>query len=97
MSSSDCAFASLGRVLIALAVLFFAETFFTDRGLGFFVVDSWMKSAYVGMTAGIVISGISVCVIGTFVKRIALLACLDKREPRLSAAFVRRLVSQGEG
>jgi NitT/TauT family transport system permease protein len=38
----------------ALAVLFFAETFFTDRGLGFFIVDSWMKSSYVDMTAGIV-------------------------------------------
>jgi NitT/TauT family transport system permease protein len=42
----------------ALAVLFFAETFFTDRGLGFFIVDSWMKSSYVDMTAGIVAMGI---------------------------------------
>ncbi len=42
----------------ALAVLFFAETFFTDRGLGFFIVDSWMKSAYVDMTAGIVAIGL---------------------------------------
>lgn len=42
----------------ALAVLFFAETFFTDRGLGFFIVDSWMKASYVDMTAGIVAIGI---------------------------------------
>jgi NitT/TauT family transport system permease protein len=42
----------------ALAVLFFAETFFTNRGLGFFIVDGWMKSAYVDMTAGIVAIGI---------------------------------------
>jgi NitT/TauT family transport system permease protein len=38
----------------ALAVLFFAETFFTNRGLGFFIVDSWMKASYTDMTAGIV-------------------------------------------
>lgn len=42
----------------ALAVLFFAETFFTNHGLGFFIVDSWMKSAYVDMTAGIVAIGL---------------------------------------
>jgi NitT/TauT family transport system permease protein len=42
----------------ALAVLFFAETFFTDRGLGFFIVDSWMKASYVDMTAGIVAIGL---------------------------------------
>lgn len=38
----------------ALAVLFFAETFFTSRGLGLFIVDSWMKAAYPDMLAGIV-------------------------------------------
>jgi ABC-type nitrate/sulfonate/bicarbonate transport system permease component len=38
----------------ALAVLFFAETFFTRYGLGFFIVDSWMKLAYPEMLAGIV-------------------------------------------
>lgn len=39
----------------ALAVLFFAETFFTRYGLGFFIVDSWMKLSYPEMLAGIVI------------------------------------------
>ncbi|MFP4508826.1 MAG: ABC transporter permease [Spirochaetaceae bacterium] len=38
----------------ALAVLFFAETFFTQHGLGFFIIDSWSKVAYVDMMAGIV-------------------------------------------
>jgi NitT/TauT family transport system permease protein len=42
----------------ALAVLFFAETFFTDRGLGFFIVDSWIKASYVDMSAGILAIGI---------------------------------------
>ena len=37
----------------ALAVLFFAETFFTQFGLGFFIVDSWMKLSYLDMFAGI--------------------------------------------
>ena len=39
----------------ALAVLFFAETFFTRYGLGFFIVDSWMKLSYPEMLAGIVV------------------------------------------
>jgi NitT/TauT family transport system permease protein len=39
----------------ALAVLFFAETFFTRYGLGFFIVDSWMKLSYSEMLAGIVV------------------------------------------
>jgi ABC-type nitrate/sulfonate/bicarbonate transport system permease component len=38
----------------ALAVLFFAETFFTRRGLGYFIMDGWMRLAYVDMYAGIV-------------------------------------------
>ena len=41
----------------ALAVLFFAETFFTERGLGLFVVDSWMRAAYLDMYAGITTIG----------------------------------------
>jgi NitT/TauT family transport system permease protein len=58
----------------AMAVLFFAETFFTDRGLGFFIVDSWMKAAYVDMLAGIVT--ISVVGFGIF-------AVLDGLQRRL--------------
>jgi NitT/TauT family transport system permease protein len=37
----------------ALAVLFFAETFFTRFGLGFFIIDNWMKFSYIDMYAGI--------------------------------------------
>jgi NitT/TauT family transport system permease protein len=39
----------------AVSVLFFTETFGTDKGMGFFIVDSWMRLAYTEMTAGIVI------------------------------------------
>ena len=38
----------------ALAVLFFAETYVTDRGLGYFIVESWMRRAYDDMFAGII-------------------------------------------
>ena len=38
----------------ALAVLFFAETYFTRLGLGYFIVDSWMRISYLDMFAGII-------------------------------------------
>jgi NitT/TauT family transport system permease protein len=38
----------------ALAVLFFAETFFTRYGLGSFLVDAWMRAAYTDLFAGVV-------------------------------------------
>lgn len=42
----------------ALAVLFFAETFGTSVGLGWFVMESWMRMSYVDMFAGIVALGL---------------------------------------
>lgn len=42
----------------ALAVLFFAETFFTNYGLGTFIVESWMRVSYSDMLAGIVVMGL---------------------------------------
>jgi NitT/TauT family transport system permease protein len=38
----------------ALAVLFFAETFFTRYGLGGFIVEAWMRSSYTDLFAGII-------------------------------------------
>lgn len=43
----------------ALAVLFFAETFGTRLGLGYFVMESWMRVAYPEMYAGIAALGIT--------------------------------------
>ena len=37
----------------ALAVLFFSETFGTSVGLGWYVMESWMRMSYVDMFAGI--------------------------------------------
>jgi NitT/TauT family transport system permease protein len=42
----------------ALAVLFFAETFGTRWGLGYFVVESWMRMAYTDLYAGVVTFGL---------------------------------------
>ncbi len=39
----------------ALAVLFFAENFATPWGIGFFILDSWMRVDYRSMYAGIVV------------------------------------------
>lgn len=38
---------------IATSVLFVTETFGTDKGLGFFIVDAWMRIDYLSMYAGI--------------------------------------------
>jgi NitT/TauT family transport system permease protein len=39
----------------ALSVLFFTETFGTDKGMGFYIVDAWMRLAYTEMCVGILI------------------------------------------
>lgn len=54
--------ASLPKVLTALrislgtaiAVLFFVESFATTEGLGYFIMDSWSRSDYSEMFAGII-------------------------------------------
>ncbi len=43
---------------IATSVLFVTETFGTDKGLGFFIVDAWMRIDYITMYAGIVMISI---------------------------------------
>jgi len=42
----------------ALAALFFSETFATHYGLGFFIMDSWMRINYPEMFAGIIAMGV---------------------------------------
>lgn len=43
---------------IATSVLFVTETFGTDKGLGFYIVDAWMRIDYLTMYAGIVMLSI---------------------------------------
>ena len=42
----------------AIAVLFFVESFATNHGLGFFILDAWSQLDYEGMYAGIVGMGL---------------------------------------
>ncbi|HEX3073777.1 MAG TPA: ABC transporter permease subunit, partial [Ignavibacteriales bacterium] len=39
----------------ALSVLFFTETFGTEFGLGYFIMDAWMRVDYVDMFSGILV------------------------------------------
>ena len=43
----------------AISILFFTETYGTRRGMGFFVMDAWMRLNYVQMYAGIVVLGMA--------------------------------------
>jgi len=55
--------ASLAEILTALrlavgtaiSVLFFTETFGTEYGMGYFIMDSWMRVNYLDMYSGIVV------------------------------------------
>lgn len=51
------AFLSSLRVSVGIAVsaLFFTETFGTDKGLGFYITDSWMRIDYIQMYFGIIL------------------------------------------
>jgi NitT/TauT family transport system permease protein len=57
-----------------ISVLFFAETFGTRWGLGFYIMDMWMRLNYQQMYAGIVVLGIlglfSVAIVNRLQKRI---------------------------
>lgn len=50
----------------AISVLFFTETFGTQYGMGYFIMDAWMRVNYLEMYSGIVIlSGIGLILFGT--------------------------------
>lgn len=47
----------------AISVLFFTETFGTQYGMGYFIMDAWLRVNYLDMYAGIVVlSGIGLCI-----------------------------------
>lgn len=39
----------------AISVLFVTETYGTDRGMGYYIVDSWMRFDYINMYGGILV------------------------------------------
>jgi NitT/TauT family transport system permease protein len=42
----------------AVSILFFTETYGTEYGMGYFIMDSWMRVNYIDMYAGIVVLSI---------------------------------------
>jgi NitT/TauT family transport system permease protein len=42
----------------AVSILFFTETYGTEHGMGYFIMDSWMRVNYIEMYAGIVVLSI---------------------------------------
>jgi NitT/TauT family transport system permease protein len=43
----------------ALSVLFFTETFGTQYGMGYFIMDSWMRVNYIDMFSGILVLAVT--------------------------------------
>ena len=39
----------------AISVLFFTETFGTEYGIGYFIMDSWTRVNYIDMNSGIIV------------------------------------------
>lgn len=58
-----------------ISVLFFAETFGTVWGLGFYIMDMWMRLDYTRMYAGILILGLLGLVSVNSVNRLQKLTC----------------------
>ncbi|HEX3011503.1 MAG TPA: ABC transporter permease [Syntrophomonadaceae bacterium] len=54
-SLSDVLTATRLALGTAVSILFFTETFGTEYGMGYFVMDSWMRVNYLDMYAGIVV------------------------------------------
>jgi len=52
---SEVLTASRLAVGTAISILFFTETFGTEYGMGYFIMDSWMRVNYLDMYSGIVI------------------------------------------
>ncbi|MEN6460780.1 MAG: ABC transporter permease [Syntrophomonas sp.] len=54
-SLSDVLTATRLALGTAVSILFFTETFGTEYGMGYFIMDSWMRVNYLDMYSGIVI------------------------------------------
>ena len=60
----------------AVSILFFTETFGTQYGMGYFIMDAWMRVNYLDMYAGIVILSLMVFLLFTII---------DLEESRISS------------
>ena len=59
----------------AISVLFVTETYGTDQGMGFFIVDAWMRINYMEMYAGIVILSFLGFLLFIFIDFLELITC----------------------
>jgi NitT/TauT family transport system permease protein len=59
----------------AVSILFFTETFGTEYGMGYFIMDSWMRVNYLDMYAGIVILSFMGFCIFTIIDMVESLIC----------------------
>jgi len=60
----------------SIAVLFFVESFATNSGLGFYILDAWSTLDYLGMYNGIVMMGVLGVMLYEVVERIEKKYCL---------------------
>jgi NitT/TauT family transport system permease protein len=59
----------------AVSILFFTETFGTEFGMGYYIMDAWMRVNYLDMYAGIVVLSIMGFAIFTVIDMIESLIC----------------------
>lgn len=59
----------------AIAVLFFVESFATEKGLGFYILDSWGKADYLSMFSGIIAMSLLGVAIYEFLNILEKLVC----------------------
>lgn len=64
---------------VAISALFFTETFGTDKGLGFYITDSWMRINYVQMYFGIFVLSMLGLLIFIFIDILDTIICKWKK------------------
>lgn len=64
----------------AISVLFVTETYGTSLGMGYYIIDSWMRVDYLDMYAGIVMLGVMGFVLFILVDLLEWVLCPHRRE-----------------
>ena len=59
----------------ALSVLFFAENYGTQYGLGYFIQDAWGRLSYISMYGGILAMSILGCILFMLIDGLAVISC----------------------
>ena len=63
----------------AISVLFFTETFGTQYGMGYFIMDAWLRVNYLDMYAGILVLSVLGLVLFTLIDATERIACRWQR------------------